>query len=117
MKVAVFTSFSGRDPAYSLCNVVDDQIKMLFMEGYTPILLAGAGFPKEGLYEGVEIRTLPNVPTSNEGKLPDDYQKFVDLMEQTLTEYLKDVHVCITHDIIYQAGEIVRNLAARQLVL
>ena len=114
-RIAIFTTFSGADHAYSLNNVVIDQIKMLTRAGYSPVVLVTESFQPVGVYNDVELRRIPPVFLSNEGKLPDEYNEDVIKMTESLRELLKDVKVCITHDIIYQPAHLIHNLAARKI--
>jgi glycosyltransferase involved in cell wall biosynthesis len=115
MKVAIFTTFLSSDHAYSLNNVVVDQIKMFKRAGYDPVVLVGEGFQPVGVYGQVELRYIPKVFLSNEGKLPDNYHEDGEKMTVALRELLKDINVCITHDVIYQPAHLIHNLASRKI--
>lgn len=117
MKVAVFTTFYGIDPAYSLCNVAEDQIKMLKSGGYDVVLFAHEGIKLTGAFLDAEFRALPRVHGSNEGNLPDNYEEHIDKLFISLKEHLKDIDICITHDVIYQAAHIIHNIASRRVAL
>jgi len=114
-RIAIFTTFSSSDHAYSLNNVVVDQIKMLLRAGYKPVVLVAEGFNPVGVYKEVELRQIPRVFLSNEGKLPDNYYEDSKKMTESLRELLKDVGVCITHDVIYQPAHLIHNLASRAI--
>jgi glycosyltransferase involved in cell wall biosynthesis len=114
-RICIFTTFLGADHAYSLNNVVIDQIKMFLRAEYQPVVLVGEGFNPVGVYKEVELRHIPRVFLSNEGKLPDNYQEDAEKMTVALRELLKDVGVCITHDVIYQPAHLIHNLAARKV--
>lgn len=113
--VAIFTTFRSADSAYSLNRVVQDQIKMLVAHGYEPLVLVAKGFtPKEAYaLPGVKLFYLPDVPTSNEGHLPNGWEEHRDSMVKALSECLKDIHVILTHDLISQPAHLIHNLAAR----
>lgn len=114
-KVAIFTTFRSADHAYSLNRVVQDQIKMLVFHGYEPTVFVAQGFKPIEAYSlpGVKLVYLPDVPTSNEGILPDDYQKHIGLMANALGEALAEIDIVITHDLISQPAHLIHNMAAR----
>lgn len=114
-RVAIFTTFRSADAAYSLNRVVQDQIKMLLYGGYSPVVFVAKGFAPTEAYalEGVKLFELPDVPTSNEGILPEGWELERDKMVEALREGLKDIDVVITHDLISQAAHLIHNLAAR----
>ena len=114
-KICIFTTFTSADPAYSLNRVVQDQIKMLLIHGYEPKVIVGEGFKPIELYEKVEICEIPNVPVSNEVRMDNTFSKDVGRLEAALAPILKDVDVCITHDIIYQAAALKHQLAAKRV--
>jgi hypothetical protein len=117
-RVAIFTTFSSADAAYSLNRVVQDQIKMLVFNGYRPLVLVAEGFtPKEAYaLPGVSLFHLPTVTVSNDGQLPPTWGEEVQAMRAALKEALKDTDVVITHDIISQPAALIHNLAARIVV-
>ena len=116
MKVVVFTTFTSSDNAYSLNNVVIDQLHMLKRGGYDPAVIVMEGFRPIGVYAEVELRFLKGSTIGNDGTLPENYLERVKETEDRLFELLKDADICITHDIIYQAAHLIYNLASRQLV-
>jgi len=116
-KVAIFTTFLGVDMAYSLISVASDQINMLKRKGYNPVVIVGKGFKPKGAFEGVELRNIPPVRLSNQGELLDNYQEEIKMMTDALREILKDIEVCMTHDIIYQPAHLIHNVAARRIAL
>jgi len=117
MKVTIFTTFGDSDPAYSLNNVVVDQIKMFEGQSdYELEVLVKEGFKAEGTaYAAVTLKYLPHVHLSNEGKLPTDYENDVEKVYQVLKESLANTNVVITHDIIYQPAHLIHNVACRRL--
>lgn len=115
-KVALLTNFTNFDPAYSLCRVACDQVKMLLRHNYKPIFIASDSFdPKGTVFEKVEVRKVPNVPCHNEVKKDPTFDKDVEDIYQKLKEHLKDIDVCLTQDIIYKPSELKYNFAARRL--
>jgi len=115
MNIAIFTTFTNPEPSYSLNIVVMDQIKMLLRHNYKPVVIAIDGFKPTGVYEEVEIKTIPNVTIGNDGVLPDNYQDKVNSTEEILKGHLMDIDICITHDIIYQSAHLIYNVASRNI--
>lgn len=117
-KVAIFTNFFEYDEAYSLIRVANDQIKMLVKNGYKPKVIVSESFtPKSAFaYPEVEICKLPNVPCHNEVKKDETFDSDVFNISTKLLEYLKDVDVCITQDIVYKPSELKYQMAARAIV-
>lgn len=90
-KIAILTTFYEADSGYSLIAVVETQIRMLIDNGYNPIVIVQENFKTDKLLwqpEQIDIRPiLPNLGASS-GEIKD-----------ALYGALKDVDVCITHDI------------------
>ena len=116
-KVAVWTSFRSADSAYSLNRVVQDQIKMLLYGGYEPTVFVAKGFIPIEAYAlpGVKLFYLPDVSTSNEGILPENWENDVAEYSRALAIGLADIDVVLTHDLISQPAHLIHNLAARHL--
>lgn len=118
--VSIFTTFRSADSAYSLNRVVQDQIKMLTAFGYEVVVLVAKGFEnsiKEAYaLPGVTLFYLPDVPTSNEGQLPEDWATHRDAMTKALDEAVEkyNIEVFLTHDLISQPAHLIHNLAARK---
>lgn len=119
-KVAILTTFTSYDPAYSLCRVVDDQIRMLVSGGYDPVVITKPGFRRE---EGfalpqVELRSIPNIHTSNfiQEQLDEKFETEIQALKDSFEEVLGDIDVVLTHDMIYQPESLKLNLAARVLI-
>lgn len=116
-KVAILTTFREDDPAYSLCDVVNDQLKMLVGGDYEPVVLVTKGF-KPGkrmfVHPNVELRELPDQVRSNsigDQAVDDDFNKDVEDLEKALTEKLRDIDVVITHDTVYQPDSVKHRVA------
>lgn len=119
-KVAVLTTFTGFDEAYSLCNVAADQVRMLLYGGYKPVVIVKQGFRAENIFAhpDVELRYIPVVPSSNYiGEAIDKtFKEDVEKLRVVLIEDLKDIDVVFTHDLIYQPESLKLNFAARQAI-
>jgi len=119
-QVAILTTFYQVDTAYSLCNVVEDQLKMFTMHDYKIKLLVDEEL-NENLLTGVwkhpniTIQKFMKVNRSNEGILPGDFAEQAEKLYQQLREILKDVKVVIAHDVILQPAHIIHNIACRRV--
>lgn len=116
-KVAILTSFSDLQKAYSLNIIVQYQIKMLLLGGYKPTVIVHDTLTPEGIYAhpGVTLERIPNFPCHNEVKKDDTFDEDVELTEKRLMEILKDFDVCLTHDVIYQPACLKHNMASRRV--
>lgn len=116
-QVAIFTSFADIQKAYSLNIVVQQQIKMLLLNGYKPTIIVHESFQPEGLYAhpNVKIFKVPNMPVHNEVKKDETFDADVDVLTSHLKDILKDVDVVLTHDVVYQAACLKHNFAARRV--
>jgi len=115
--VAIFTTFSSADEAYSLNRVVQDQIKMLTGNGYSVKVIVAEPFEPKGEYLNpmVKIGRIPNPPVFNEVKKDESFDTDVDELEKALMVALDGADVCITHDIVYQNACLKHNFAARRV--
>lgn len=116
-RVAIFTSFNDYQKAYSLNIIVQYQIKMFLLAGYSPTVIVHDTFEPEGIYAhpGVKIAKIPNVLCHNEVKKDETFDEDVTLIEQHLEKILQDIDVVITHDIIYQNACLKHNFASRRV--
>lgn len=116
-KVAILTSFTSVDEAYSLIGVVQNQIRMLVGADYKPVVIVKQGFRPEQTFAlpQVELRFIPVVPASNyiNEAVDASFKSDVDKLKVSLIENLKDVDVVLTHDLIYQPESLKINFAAR----
>jgi len=113
-KVAVVTDFYSVDPAYSLTNVVADQLNMLLRHGYSPILLADEFFQcDQRPWNQVPLFKLPSIPRSNRLELPKKWEDHLAKMTESMREGLAPAEVAISHDLIYQPAQILYHMAAR----
>lgn len=116
-KVAILTTFSSADKAYSLNRVVQDQIKMLLAFDYPVKVIVAKGFTPIEAYAlpGVTLAYMPTVTASNEGNLPETWQNEVSVLTDALHDAMQDVDVVLAHDIISQPASLVYNLASRNV--
>lgn len=118
--IAILTTFYSIDPAYSLCNVVSDQLLMFTNNNYKIKLLIDEGLSDSGLagvwkHPNITLVRLPGFHRDNDGVLPSDYQVQVDRYYEALKEALKDVKVVLTHDVTLQPAHLIVNIACRKL--
>jgi len=115
--IAIFTTFTSADEAYSLNRVTIDQLKMLLRNGYKVKVIVAEGFQPKGIYTdpNVKIETIPNVPVHNEVKKDETFAEDVEKLYNALKIILQGADIVITHDIIYQNAALKHNMAARKL--
>lgn len=116
-KVCIATNFNFADPAYSLNRVVQDQIKMLKMGGFQPVVIVSEHFKAIEAYKDAEIRKIPAVNCHNVIKKDDTFDADVEKLYVSLKEHLKDIDVVFTHDYIYQPAALKHNLAVRKVAM
>jgi len=116
-KVAILTNFSSLYQAYSLCIVVERQVKALTLNGYKPKVIVMDGFKPEGAFTdpNVELCYMPRMKCSNEWKKDETFDFDVKRVKEKLLEYLQGVDVVLTHDLFYQAAMQKYDAAARQV--
>lgn len=129
MKVAVLTMFCGLATTYSLVNVVADQLKMLLAANVSVKVLVSETCPDSerwGIFRDKRIEWVKIVNTRNgmafqwhdysgtSGTVHETFWKEATLIADDFVRHLRDVDVCIMHDILYQGWHLVHNLAIRQ---
>lgn len=129
MNIAILTMFNGLSTTYSLVNVVADQIKMLLNENMHIKVLVSENCPDSdrfGVFNDERIEWVKITNTRNNkniqwydysslnGKVHDTFFEEVDIIADDFIKYLKDVDVCIMHDILYQGWHLVHNIAIRK---
>ena len=114
--VAILTDFTSHDPAYSLCGVVANQVKMLVSAGYTPKLLVRKGFRVDDAYPGAEIIKLdPGQIGNNVVEVTSESNAEIQVLRGQMIAALEGVDVVLTHDMIYQANMWKYHVAARRV--
>lgn len=129
MKVAILTMFSGLSATYSLVNVVADQIKMLLQSDVKVKVLVSETCPDDertGVFldENIEWVKITNTRNGKNivwhdysgatGKVHDTFFEEADVIAEDFVKHLRDVDVCIMHDILYQGWHLVHNIAVRK---
>lgn len=112
-KVAILTDFVSHDPAYSLCGVVANQVKML--EGHDLTVFVRKGWDGKHPYRGVEVRVLdPGKTGSNVVEIDDNSEREIEELLEQLRIHFKEIDVVLTHDLIYQANMWKYHVACRR---
>ena len=117
-KIAILTTFYSFDPAYSLCNCVEDQLRMLCDHGYKIKVLVDEAFQNPGGYwkhPNITYAFCPPMQRSNEGELNENWKIESDRFYECIKEELKDYKICIGHDIMLQPAHLIHNIASRKL--
>lgn len=125
----MLTMFNGLDSTYSIVNVVAEQLRMMLDDDVKPIMLVTEHCPLEQRYgvfldERIEWRKVTNSIngeqihwhdyTDAKGDVHETFFEEADAVAIDLTEKLKDVDVCIMHDIHYQGWHLLHNVAVRK---
>jgi len=129
MKVAVLTMFNGLSNTYSLVNVVAEHLNMLLEAGIQTKVLVSEDCPdreREGVFaderlEWVKVTNRLDGKqihwhdyTQHEGQVYDSFFEEAEVIAKDLEEKLRDVDVCIMHDIHYQGWHLIHNVAIRK---
>lgn len=117
-KVSLLTTFYEAESGYSLITVAETQIKMLLAHHYDPVVLVQENFepPKADSVwrpETIDLRAVLPKFDLTPGIAP-DFEARVELVYAALNQHLRDINVCITHDIILQAFYKEHNVAMRR---
>lgn len=129
MKVAVLTMFNGLSSTYSLVNVVADHLGMLLRAGIPTKILVSEDCPdqeRSGIYADTRLEW---VKVTNRihgkqiewhdyalpgGKVHQSFEAETELLAADFEEKLRDVDVCMMHDILYQGWHLIHNIAIRK---
>ncbi|MEG1647929.1 MAG: glycosyltransferase [Bacilli bacterium] len=129
MKIAILTMFNGLSNTYSLVNVVSEQLKMLLNDNIKVKMLVSEHCPdneRNGIFSDDRIEWIKIINSENNeifhwktyGKINDSVDNVffhqVKLIADDYIKYLKDVDVCIMHDILYQGLHLLHNVAIRK---
>src|SRR5712691_3828005 len=105
-RVAVVTTFVDVLEAFSLCRVVETQLKALLAAGYFTTFVACEGFRPRGVFANplLRQRRLPVHAAANDAmaiERPSDFRAAVEEIKAKLAPLLFEVDVVITHDIVF----------------
>jgi len=109
--VAILTDFISFDPAYSLCNVVANQCKML----PNAKLIVRQGFGGEWPTDNEIVYLDPGQIGNNVVNITDESASEIESLMGQLKLALEDIDVVLTHDLIYQPNMWKYHVAARRL--
>lgn len=116
-KIGILTTFANFSPEYSLAWVVKSQLITLLKYGYKPVLFVLNIFKDDAAVpEGVEIRKIvPQLLLEpyGAGNL-DNLEADIARAQPALEEGLKDINVCLAHDIIFINSYLPYNIAIRR---
>lgn len=111
--IAIVTDFRSDDHAYSLCNVVNEQLGMFLDHGYQPKMLVTKGYKPARNALKATVCELPDQVRQNTVSVDATFHEDVDNLLNAFREHLKDVEVVITHDTIYQPASLKHSVALR----
>lgn len=129
MKAAILTMFNGLSGTYSLVNVVADQIKMLLQSNIQVKVLVSESCPdseRKGIFLSRDIEWVKIINkmdgetlkwhdySQTTGSVHESFYKEADLIADDFVRNLKDVDICIMHDILYQGWHLLHNIAIRK---
>jgi hypothetical protein len=117
--IGIFTTFSNFDSAFSLCGVVNQQIKALQRHGYEVALFVLENFKDDAkVPQGTNIRkVVPKLILEPYGKgdlskLDEEATK----VQKALEDNMQDIDVCLTHDIIFINTYLPYNIGMRRAI-
>lgn len=119
-RVAVLTTFVDLLEAFSLCRVVETQLKALLAAGYHPSFVAGEGCRPRGVFAHPLVRQW-RMPVHNLDdaaaavERPDDFRASVEAIKIALRPLFSETDVAITHDVVYLPHHLAYNVACREL--
>lgn len=117
MKTAILTDFVSHDPAYSLCNVAWNQLRILAARYKDPPrLIAREGYKPPYKVPGVDVLYLdPGELGQNVVEVKPSSEAEIKSLYQQMATALKDIDIVLTHDLIFQANQWKYHVAARRL--
>lgn len=129
MNVALLTMFNGFSPTYSLVNVVCEQVKMLLDDNINVYILISEtcnlderfGILLDDRIKYVKIcniidgKNIRWYDYSHEINVHSEIFEEAKLVEEDLYNILKDMDVCIMHDIHYQGWHLMHNIAVNNV--
>jgi len=112
-KIAILTCLSDFNPCYSIAGIVHDYINLFSKNLKNFIFITTDDFNQE-LPSNVELRTYKRYSGSTEDIDPVTFDRYAFETSSVLETLLKDVDICITHDIVFITGFLPINCALRQ---
>lgn len=116
MRIAILTDFVGHDPAYSLCRVVANQVKMITGNGYALDVIVNQAFNDDAAYSPARIiRVDPGKVGDNVVEVSEGSEAEIQHLTNQIQSALEDVGIVLTHDLIYQPNQWKWHVAARRV--
>jgi len=112
-KIAIIFISSKWNPAYSICSVVQSQIRMLAGTGYRLEVITKKDCPKWKFAEKVSYKPCLSSYSYHSKKHKKGFLKKVRTLEKELLESLEDCDIVINHDGLFLYQFIHYNLAIR----
>lgn len=117
MKACVLTDFVRHDEAYSLCRVVQNQVRMISdIGGYAVRLIVNEKFNQNEAYPGAEIVGVnPGETGSNTVEVTPESGQEIEHLTNQMRDALSGVGVVLTHDLLFQANQWKYHVACRRI--
>lgn len=119
MNIGILTDFISHDPAYSLCGVVLNQLKMLYGQNVTIFVRADPNnfVDAYGDYAESIVELDPGETGSNKVTVTDKSEQEIESLVRQMDENFNEIDVMLTHDLIYQANMWKYHVAARRYAI
>lgn len=119
-KVGILTTFYNFDSSYSLCSVVESQLKALIKNGYETVLFTHDNFQDDAkVPQGIEIRKIvPRfllVDYSAHQEPSAELSQEAETAYQAFKTHLADIDIVLEHDLIFQGWFLPYCLAIHRL--
>lgn len=115
MRTAILTDFISHDPAYSLCGVVANQVKMISPTHDLKIFVRKGWAPEPHPYGETPVTILdPGTSGSNDVVVDENSEREISELYEQFRIHFADLDVILTHDLIYQANMWKYHVAARR---
>lgn len=118
MKIAILTDLLNYDPAYSISTAVKNQLLMLQMRGYNPVLVVKNGYDDSfRQYGNPKIVQINQGKCDNVVKIDADTELEIEHIYNELMTTIPGFDAIITHDLIYQPAQFKMHIAARRFAI
>ncbi len=119
-RVAILTTFSRSNVAYSLQRVVQDQLAMFVRNGYEPTLLVAESdywAAPDGYFADRRVKVVqyPAIKWVNQEGEEEAFMSDIEQLKDALKEALCNIDVVLSHDIIYLPQFLKLAIAARHV--
>jgi len=118
MKIAILTDLLNYDPAYSICGAVKNQLLMLQMRGYNPVLVVKNGYDDSfRQYGNPKIIEINQGKCDNVVKIDNDTESEIEHIYNELMTTIPGFDAIVTNDLIYQPAMWKMHVAARRFAI